>query len=110
MHETSRPAASTPILAAPRLAVSILPVCLLAALLLQGCGDQSGEQVAEGSGEPIDMPATPEEIEKLDAVVERFPEVKPLADQARADGIITEFEIIEVLEEAEGVKAARDAE
>jgi hypothetical protein len=79
---------------------------LLAALVLPGCGDQPDDQSAEQTGEPIDLPATPDQLGKLDAVVERFPEVKPLADEARSDGTVTEQEIIEVLTEAERVKAA----
>jgi hypothetical protein len=79
---------------------------LLGALLLAGCGEQSSDQAAE----PLDLPATPEQIEKLERVVERFPEVRPLADQARADGEITEQEIIEVLTAAEAAKATRGGE
>jgi hypothetical protein len=79
---------------------------LLTAVLLHGCGEQADEQAADQPGAPIDMPATPAQIDKLDEVVERYPEVKPLADQARADGTVTEQEIIGVLTEAEKVKAA----
>ena len=87
---------------------------LLATLLLTGCGDESGDaignQVGNQVGEPIDMPATPEQIEMLDQVVERFPEIRPLADQARADGTVTEQEILNLFTEAEKVKAARGGE
>ncbi|MBK1630100.1 hypothetical protein CKO31_04960 [Thiohalocapsa halophila] len=82
----------------------LLPAVLSAALLLPGCGDGNSEQ----AGQPIEMPATPDQLQKLDRVVERFPEVAPLAEQARADGTVTEQEIIDVLAEAERVKAARD--
>lgn len=91
-------------------ALPLLPALLGAALLLPGCGDDSSEQAADPAGQPIDMPATPDQLEKLDRVVERFPEVAPLAEQAKADGTITEQEIIDVLSEAEKVKAARDGE
>jgi hypothetical protein len=84
---------------------------LLPALLLQGCGDQSPDrQAADAPGEPIDLPATPEQLDMLDRVVERFPEVKPLADQAKADGTVTEQEIIAVFAEAEQLKEARGGE
>lgn len=83
---------------------------LLASLLLPGCGDPSTDATEGQAGEPLDLPATPDQLEKLDAVVERFPEVRPLAEQARADGTVTELEIIEVLSEAEKVKAARGGE
>ena len=76
---------------------------LLGALSMTGCGDNAADQAAA----PLDLPATPDQLEKLAAVVERFPEVAPLAEQARADGTVTEQEIIEVLAEAERVKAAR---
>ena len=79
---------------------------LLAALSLSGCGDDAADQAAA----PLDLPATADQLEKLAAVVERFPEVAPLAEQARADGTVTEQEIIEVLTEAERVKAERDAD
>jgi len=85
---------------------------LLAAGLLYGCGEQADNPDAALStgqpGDPIDLPATPDQLAKLDAVVERFPEVAPLADQARADGTVTEQEIIEVFTEAERVKASPD--
>ena len=82
----------------------LLPSTLLAFLILPGCGDQAADQ----AGEPLEMPAMPEQIEKLDAVIERFPEVKPLAEQARADGTVTEQEIIDVFAEAEKLKNARE--
>lgn len=91
-------------------ALPLLPALLAAALLLPGCGDGNSEQAADPAGQPIDMPATPDQVEKLDRVVERFPEVASLAERARADGTITEQEIIDVLTEAETVKAARDGE
>ena len=78
---------------------------LLTALSPSGCGDDPADQAAA----PLDLPATPDKLEKLAAVVERFPEVAPLAEQARADGTVTEQEIIEVLSEAERAKAGRDA-
>jgi hypothetical protein len=85
---------------------------LLATSLLCGCGEQADDpdatQSAGQPGAPIDLPATPDQIAKLDAVVERFPEVAPLADQARADGTVTEQEIIGVLTEAERLKTAGD--
>ena len=90
----------------PRLAPAAL---LLTALLSHGCGDQSTEQATDQPGDPIAIPATPEQIEKLDQVVERVPQIKPLADQARADGTVTEQEIIEVFTEAEKVKNASSA-
>jgi len=92
---------------------------LLVTLLLTGCGDESGDpvgndpignQVGNQAGEPIDMPATPEQIEMLNRVLERFPAVRPLADQARADGTVTEQEIIRLFTEAEKAKAARGGE
>jgi hypothetical protein len=83
---------------------------LLATLLLAGCGDKSGEPTGNQVGEPIDLPATPEQIEMLDRVVERFPEIRPLADQARADGSVSEQEILDLFTEAEQVKAARDGQ
>jgi hypothetical protein len=89
------------------LLVGVLP---LAILLLGGCGDQPPDQVGGQAGEPLDLPATPEQLEKLERVVERFPEVRPLADQARADGSVTEQEIIEVFTAAEAAKATDDKE
>ncbi|WP_296896772.1 hypothetical protein [Thiohalocapsa sp.] len=80
---------------------------LLTALILPGCSEQGPEQAADQAGEPIDLPATPEQLEKLERVVERFPEIAPIADQARADGTITEQDIIDVLTAAEKAKAAR---
>jgi PBP1b-binding outer membrane lipoprotein LpoB len=80
---------------------------LLTALILPGCSEQSPEQAADQAGEPIDLPASPEQLEKLERVVERFPEVASIADQARADGTITEQDIIDVLTAAEKAKAAR---
>ncbi|NBC14094.1 MAG: hypothetical protein GVY09_12265 [Gammaproteobacteria bacterium] len=96
MHKPARLASALP----------LLPAVLSAALLLPGCGNGNNEQ----AGQPIDMPATPDQLQKLDRVVERFPEVAPLAEQARADGTVTEQEIIDVLSAAEQVKAARDGE
>lgn len=87
----------------PRLAPATL---LLTALLLHGCGDQSTEQATDQPGDSSVIAASPEQIEKLDQVVERFPQIKPLADQARADGTITGQEVIEVFTEAEKVKNA----
>jgi hypothetical protein len=84
---------------------------LLPALLLHGCGDQPpDQQAADPPGEPIDLPATPEQLDMLERVVERFPEVKPLADQAKADGTVTEQEIVAVFAEAEQLKEARGGE
>lgn len=83
---------------------------LVTALILPGCSDQGPEQTAGQAGEPIDLPATPEQLEKLERLVERFPEVAPIADQARADGTVTEQDIIDVLTAAEKAKAARDGQ
>lgn len=79
---------------------------LLGVLLLPGCGDQAPDQPGEQASEPIALPATPHQLEKLERVVERFPEVAPLAEQARADGTVTEQEIIDVFGAAEEAKAA----
>jgi hypothetical protein len=79
---------------------------LLGVLLLAGCGDQPPEQ----AGEPIALPATPDQLEKLERVVERFPEVAPLAEQARADGTVTEQEIIDVFSAAEEATAVHGGE
>lgn len=97
---------STPLNTLPRLAPFTL---LLAALILQACGDQSTEQATDRPGDLMVTPATPEQIEKLDQVVARFPQIKPLADQALADGTVTEQEIIEVFTAAEKVKNAKSA-
>lgn len=99
MHEPARLGPALPLLPA-----------LLSALLLPGCGDGNSEGAADQPGQPIDMPATADQLEKLDRVVERFPEVESFADQARADGTVTEQEIIDVLSEAEQVKAAREGD
>lgn len=60
------------------------------ALLLNGCGD------------PADVPARPDQIEKLNQVVERYPALNGLYEQAKDDGIITKREILAIL--AEGKK------
>jgi hypothetical protein len=88
----------------------IASTILIYSLLLHGCGDEAAEQTAGQPGDPIDLPATPEQIAKLEAVVRRFPEVKPLADRAEADGTITEGEILEVFTAAERAKDAGGAE
>ncbi|WP_058554896.1 hypothetical protein [Thiohalocapsa sp. ML1] len=87
----------------PRLAPAAL---LLTALSLAGCGDGTSDQ----AGQPLDLPASPEQLKMLDAVVERFPELSPAAERARADGEVTEQEIIDVLTEAERLKEAGDGE
>jgi hypothetical protein len=79
---------------------------LLTTLSLAGCGDDTSEQ----TGQPLDLPASPEQLEMLDAVVERFPELAPVAERARADGTVTEQEIIDVLTEAERLKEAGGGE
>lgn len=95
----------------PRSFIAVMP---LAALLLHACGDpvgdQAGDQAGDRPGDPLRIPATPDQIEKLDAVVERFPEVGPMAERARADGNVTEQEIIEVFTEAEKLKEAAGGE
>ncbi|MCG6941916.1 MAG: hypothetical protein LJE69_11785 [Thiohalocapsa sp.] len=74
-----------------RVAVRLVPALLLPALL-QSCSDRA------------DAPATPDQIAKLDQVVERVPAVKPLADKAKADGTVTQREILDVFTAAEKVK------
>ncbi len=93
-----------------RTLLRLTATALLVTLLLPGCGEQTTEQATGQPGDPIDLPATPAQIAKLDAVIERFPEVKPLAAQARSDGRVTEQEIIEVFTAAEQAKAARGGE
>ena len=65
-------------------------------LLLSGCGDAP------------DRPAQPEQIEKLNQVVQRFPALEPAMQSARADGVITEHEIIAIFEQAQALSKAAD--
>ena len=89
---------------------SIASTVLLSTMLLHGCGDEAAQRTAGQPGDPIDLPATPEQIAKLEAVVERFPEIKPIADQAKADGTVTEGEILEVFSAAERITQPGDGE
>ncbi len=96
----------------PRTTAPIL--VLVTAGLLSGCGEQAGDpdgpQSAGQPGDVIGLPATPDQLQMLDAVVERFPELAPLAERARADGEVTEQEIIRVFTEAERLKGSANGD
>jgi len=68
-----------------------------AALLLVACSEP-----------PAVVPATPDQIAKIERVLERFPAVMAIYDKARSDGVVTEQEIIEILQQAQSIKDARE--
>ena len=77
-----------------RCQLSVLAPAL--ALLLTGCGDAP------------DRPARPDQIEKLNQVIERFPTLEPARTAANADGVITEHEIIAIFDQAQALPKAGD--
>jgi hypothetical protein len=88
----------------------VLPLTvLISAVLLPGCATTTNAP-GLGATKPPEEPrfcplATPEQVAKVDAVVERWPELKPLADEAKANGSVTPMEVIEILMVAERVQA-----
>ncbi|MGB5736999.1 MAG: hypothetical protein WBM40_21405 [Thiohalocapsa sp.] len=66
-------------------------VALALSPLLIGCSDAP------------DRSAQPDQLEKLNQVVERFPALEPARRAANADGVITEHEIIGIFEQAQAL-------
>jgi hypothetical protein len=91
-------------------ATPVLPLTvLISAVLLPGCATTTNAP-GLGATQPPEEPrlcplATPNQVAKVDAVVERWPELKPLADEAKANGSVTPMEVIEILMVAERVQA-----
>lgn len=54
------------------------------------------------------LPATADQLMKLDQVIERYPTLSELADKARADGSVTEGEIIAIFEAAVALKGKQE--
>ncbi len=54
------------------------------------------------------MPATPDQLAKVEQVLERFPAVMAIYDKAKSDGVVTEQEIIEILQQAQSIKDAQE--
>ena len=68
-----------------------------AALVLVACSEP-----------PAAVPATPDQIAKIERVLERFPEVMEIYEKAKSDDVVTEQEIIEILQQAQSIKDMRE--
>ena len=82
----------------PRTILARTTTRLAAALLLAACSEPPA---------PTETPATPDQLAKIEQVVERFPAVTETYEAAKSDGVVSEQEIIEILQRAQSIKDAQ---